>query len=43
MIVDPELYKKETGHNFFDDYCFNYTEEDPPPVRLLKSETKLPA
>ena len=42
MIVDPELYKKETGRNFFDDYCFNYPEEDPPPIHILKSETGLP-
>lgn len=43
MIVDAELYEKVTGHKFFNDFCFNYPEKERPPVRLLKSETRLAA
>ena len=43
MIEVAELYKKVTGHKFFNDFCFNYPEKERPPIRLLKSETGLAA
>ena len=43
MIVIPELYEKEIGRKFFNDFCFNYPEKERPPFRLLKSDTGLPA
>ncbi len=43
MIVIPELHEKETGSKFSDDFCFNYPKKERPLVRLLKSETGLPA
>ena len=43
MIVIPEVYEKITGRKFFNDFCFNYPKKERPPIRLLKSETGLPA
>lgn len=43
MIEVAELYEKVTGHKFLNDFCFNYPEKERPPIRLLKSETRLDA
>ena len=43
MIVITEVYEKITCRKFFNDFCFNYPKKERPPIRLLKSETGLPA